>query len=155
MLIRRFEQHQRKADLAVQVALALQHRVLRREHAGDELLRCRLADAARDADHLEPRPRGAALSCQLLQRRQSIGQNVLHDGRIDRAFDNCARRPAPRCLGHELVAVHALALERDEEIAATGFAGINDGMTKSRGGISAVKDLPRPERLEDFSGCDH
>ena len=84
---RRLEQHQRQADLAVEVAFVLQHVIADVQHRRRQFLRRRLADAAGDGDDLQLRPRRASQPREVLQAPPA---------RAARRTARCPPRPAAR-----------------------------------------------------------
>ena len=119
---RRLEQHQRKADLAVEVALVLQHVIADVQHSRGQFLRRRLADAAGDGDDLQLAARPAAQAGQILQCRQRVRHDVLRDIGLDGPLDDRARRPALGRVRHVVVAIDVFTPQRDEDVAAARLA---------------------------------
>ena len=130
------QHHERQANLVVEVADRREHRIgseLDTQDRCDHLLNCRLAVAADNHDdrqHETPAPERGEPS----QGRQRIGdrEQAAVPGKRSGAVSGDDRRDgaALERLGHEIVAVEALALERDEEIT---------GLERARIGADAIE----------------
>ena len=130
VLRREVQQRHRQTGLAVQVALVAQDAQGARQDIGRDLLRNRLAGRAGDPDDADARS-GTPPGSQLLQ----CGQRVrdLHDrhapsgGNLYRTLDQQDSRPGSNGLGHESMAVVALASQRDEAATRDDVARIDRG----------------------------
>ena len=140
MLGRQLQQHQRHADVIVEIAARDQRLALARQDRADQLLRGRLAVAAGDADQRNVElPSPLARECR--QRAERIGCHDLRDLRSERALDDRGGRTALRGRCDEVVAVEARTAQRDEQRA---------GLQRARIGGDAAE---RAVVADDLPGC--
>ena len=125
------EQGQRQADVVVEVAARGQHRIriaakVRAQDRGAHFLDRGLAVAAGDAEQRN-RKAGTPGGGQLAQRQARVvhrDQRQSGIGRGPAAFDHGAGGALGQHFGDEVVAIEALALERDEQHAGCHRARI-------------------------------
>ncbi len=116
-------QHQRHADVVVEVAVSGQRRRSRSQTCRREFFQCRLAVAARHADHdgrqLLP-PRGAQLAeCAPGVLHRNLGNVLINEIRHDGTCGTLVT-----CLAEVVAAVEIRPLQRDEEFTLPQRAGI-------------------------------
>ncbi len=123
--VRELEQGHREANLVVEVGLALEHRVLRGQQRGHQLLRRRLADAARYHDRLDVET-GAPVSAKFPQSRLRVPHQEYGDSgrRFDRTVDQHAGGAGLDRRRHEVVAVAGLGLQSHEKLAKLDLARV-------------------------------
>ena len=117
------QQRQRHADVVVEVTARRECRAGAREYRREHLLGGRLAVAAAHAEHEGAAPR-APVRRDRSERRERVPDHDLRQRRIDRAAHDGACRATPGSTRDELVAVEALATQRDEEHAALDAARV-------------------------------
>ena len=140
-------QHQRHADVVVQVALGSQGGSGRRETCRGQFLECRLAVAARHADddwRQLPPPRRA----EFAERTPGILDRDLRDRLVDEPrYDGAGSTLATR-LSDVIAAVEVRALQRNEEFSLAERAGV--GAHAVEGLVGAMK----PAVHEVGSSCE-
>ena len=161
MLRLEFQQHQRQTKMIVEVAFRLQHAEAGGEHVGDGFFGGGLAGGSGHADQ-RLAPQAADRGAQGLQSDQRVvdrQQPGLY--RIARQLvlaDDCGHGALLQRLLHEIVAIHALALHREEKLAGLNGARI-DGVSlgdrfvvEFAGGRNEFGDSRKRELHAAFSG---
>ncbi len=136
------EQRERHPDLVVVVAGGAGRLPAHREYGGDHLLGRRLPGAAGDGD--DPRRQNASIRRgQRPERLQCIRDDDRRACRRDLAGHERGRGPSFEGLPHEVVAVEAFPLQRDEQRAARERAAV---------GRDPAEDLRRLRPHEPSAG---
>jgi hypothetical protein len=151
-VLRHSQQGQRQAQLVVVVAcvdvgtpVARQDRCRQRLHRG-------LAVGTGDADHphVALRTHGAG---QVAQREHGVVHQHLRQRRLHLARHQCSHGAARHGLAKKIVAIDALALHRDEQVAGLQFARINGHAGDIHVGAQQTAPGPQGNGAQTHHAC--
>ena len=121
--LRNVENAHWKSEVVVMVSVGARRAELPLQDAGRHFLRRRLADASGNADHLQSKELAIA-RCDLSIGQQRVRHDKARKSRLDRMLDQRGSRAVFRRSSQKIVAVHTLALQRNEQISRRDGAGI-------------------------------